>query len=217
MRTPATTYSRSRRRAIVNLRRARAIKDPEVLSFLDSVMSRSGFSACLGDERVAARFVSRYYEWVQSSTLNRLSGLNAFQAACYSQGTTESFTLFYAKHSGRRFRCLKGEYFFHHLSWRNHYPGWAFVDSANPIGRGDAFVISLPFSDTGGKHPDMEALIERCDGYGVPVLVDCVYLGLCRDIEFDLDRPCIEAVTFSLSKVFPVAHARIGMRLDAPG
>ena len=176
-------------------------------------MSRSDFSACLGDERIAARFVSRYSEWVQSSTLNRLSGLRAFPAACFSQGTTESFTLFYAKHSARRFRCLKGEYFFHHLSWRNHYPGWAFVDSANPIAPGDAFVISLPFSDTGGKHPEMEALIERCDVHGVPVLVDCVYLGLCRDIEFNLDRPCIEAVTFSLSKVFPVAHARIGLRL----
>ena len=145
--------------------------------------------------------------------MNRLTGLDAFPEACFSQGSTESFPPFYAKHRGSRFRCLKGEYFYHHLSWRNHYPGWAFVDAEHQLANGDALVISLPFSDTGAKHPDMENLIGECDTLGIPVLVDCTYFGLCRELEFDFDRPSIEVLTFSLSKAFPVAHARIGMRL----
>ena len=47
----------------------------------------------------------------------------------------------------------------------------------------------------------------------VPVLIDCAYLGICSNIDFDLSFNCITDVTFSLSKTFPVAHARIGMRL----
>jgi hypothetical protein len=46
----------------------------------------------------------------------------------------------------------------------------------------------------------------------VPVLVDCAYFGVCRDLEIDVSYSCITDVTFSLSKTFPVAYARIGIR-----
>jgi len=184
-----------------------------VQAFLRSLVNRSDVLAWLADECIGERFLSRFREWIQSSMLNRLTGLSAFPEACFSQGATESFPLFYAKHRRRRFRCLKGEYFYHRLSWRNHYPGWAFIDGEHPLADGDALVLSLPFADTGNKHPDMETLIAECDTLRIPVLVDCTYFGLCRDIRFDLDRPSIEVLTFSLSKAFPVGHVRIGMRL----
>jgi len=44
------------------------------------------------------------------------------------------------------------------------------------------------------------------------VLVDCAYYGSCRNIDIDLAYPCITDVTFSLSKTFPLAYARIGIR-----
>jgi len=53
-------------------------------------------------------------------------------------------------------------------------------------------------------------------------LLDCAYFGICADLDFDVSAPCIQQIAFSLSKTFPVAHARIGVRLtreddDDPG
>ena len=47
----------------------------------------------------------------------------------------------------------------------------------------------------------------------MPVLVDCVYSGACSNVDFNFNYKCITDSVFSLSKAFPVAHARIGLRL----
>ena len=31
------------------------------------------------------------------------------------------------------------------------------------VKKGDAVIISMPFSDTGSKHPDMEKIINECN------------------------------------------------------
>jgi histidinol-phosphate/aromatic aminotransferase/cobyric acid decarboxylase-like protein len=56
-------------------------------------------------------------------------------------------------------------------------------------------------------------VLNQCDQLGIPVLIDCAFFGICQDIEFNFDRPCITDITFSLSKSFAVANLRIGMRL----
>ena len=86
----------------------------------------------------------------------------------------------------------------------------------------DAVVLSYPFADTGNRHKDHDWLLEQCTQLGIPVLLDCAYFGICHGLEFDVRYPCITDLAFSLSKTFPVAHARIGMRLtrvddDDPG
>jgi len=74
-------------------------------------------------------------------------------------------------------------------------------------------VISLPFSDFGDIHPNTNQILQQCNQLGIPVLIDCAFVGICQDINFDFDQPCITDITFSLSKTFPVANLRIGMRL----
>ena len=83
-------------------------------------------------------------------------------------------------------------------------------DSA--LDKNDAVVISLPFADTGDKHNEYHNLMRDCSALGIPVLVDCAYYGACRHINIDIAYSCITDVTFSLSKTFPVAYARIGIR-----
>ena len=70
-------------------------------------------------------------------------------------------------------------------------------------------IISLPFSDTGSKHPKMEELISICDKKKVPVLVDCCYFSMCKGINFDFNHSSLKAISFSLSKAFPVSRLRI--------
>jgi histidinol-phosphate/aromatic aminotransferase/cobyric acid decarboxylase-like protein len=98
------------------------------------------------------------------------------------------------------------------LAWRNNWPTWEFIED-DDLAENDAVVISLPFSDTGNKHEKLNWLLTQCDQLKIPVLVDCAYFGVCANIDFNFNYDCITDVVFSLSKTFPVAHARIGIRL----
>jgi len=178
----------------------------------DSVIKAAN-NRCLWDTDLQRTFLDEYYAWIQSTTLNTITGIDNFKIKAFSQGTTEAFDKFYLKNSSRRLRYFKGEYMYHQVAGRQYfdYAGVFIEDEALEVN--DCVVISLPFSDTGGEHPRMQEVLARCDELNIPVLLDFAYLGICSGINFDLTHPSITDVTFSLSKTFPVPHLRIGMRL----
>jgi hypothetical protein len=157
-------------------------------------------------------FCQAYLAWIKTTQENVIRGLDNFPILAYSNGTTEAFDKFYMKNNTRRFRCYKGEYMYHQATWRNCWPNWKFIEDAS-LDPNDAVVISLPFSNTGNEHPSTQQLLTFCSDLGIPVLVDCAYFGVCSQIMFDFDYDCITDITFSMSKAFPVAYHRIGMRL----
>jgi hypothetical protein len=181
-----------------------AIKDADVLAVLDYINVGQSL-------QLQSNFCTSYLQWIKSTTLNTFVGLEQFTHTAYSNGTTESFDKFYLKNADKRFRCFKGEYKYHQLSWRDCF-NWAFLED-DALQLGDAVVISLPFSDTGNEHVNMNQVLTECNVLDIPVLIDCAYFGICSNITFDVSHKCITDLTFSLSKTFPVAHARIGMRL----
>ncbi len=183
-----------------------AIQDPETVKLL-----RDPFDlTCVHSDTIIDEYLYAFDSWIKSTTLNQFIGLEQFQYRCYSNGTTESFDKFYLKHHNRRFRCYKGDYMYHKLAWRAGY-NWAWLED-DILNANDAVIISLPFADTGDKHENYHKLMRDCCELNVPVLIDCAYFGVCRNIEFDLAYRCITDVVFSLSKTFPVAYARIGIR-----
>lgn len=190
---------------------AQAVRDLDVLCFIDSISADLDLQAVMDDITVVDSFLERYRAWITESRHNLLA-LDLFPVACYSQGTTEAFDKFYLRNHDRRFRCFRGEYMYHMASWRNYFPNWCWLED-DAVDDRDAVVISLPFADTGCEHVAMREILDRCELLGVPVLIDCAYFGICREIRFAFEYKCITDVTFSLSKSFPVAHARIGMRL----
>lgn len=190
---------------------AEAVVDLSAIGFVQTVGQAMLASNCLLDRNIHTEFVNEYRNWILSSKLNQVKGLEEFPIAAYSNGTTEAFDKFYLKNRTRRFRCFKGEYMYHQASWRNYFPDWKFIDD-EVISENDAVVISLPFSDLGEEHPNMQAVLDKCAELGVPVLVDCAYFGICKDITFNFTHPAITDLTFSLSKFLPVAHLRIGIR-----
>jgi len=183
-----------------------AIEDSETLNIISEPLCISDIntSDVIGD------YLNLYDDWIASTKNNTFVGLDDFKYKCYSNGTTESFDKFYLFNSQRRFRCFSGEYMYHKLAWRNGF-FWKYLED-DELRENDAVVISLPFADTGDKHVLYDSLMKQCIKLGVPVLVDCAYFGICKDIEFNLSYECITDVTFSLSKTFPVSYARIGMR-----
>jgi len=188
---------------------ASAVDSLDSYNLVDDLLKKS--TGSLRDTTAHTRFTQQYIQWIKSSKLNNLSGLDAFPVSAYSNGTTEAFDKFYLKHHQRRFRCFRGEYMYHVGSWKNYHK-WAYLDQ-DDLDTNDALVLSLPFSDLGNIHPDTLATLDRCHQLGIPVLIDCAFFGLCSNINFDLDHPAITEITFSLSKTLPVSNLRIGMRL----
>jgi hypothetical protein len=184
-----------------------AIQDNEVISYIQTI----DYSSALWNETITKEFCNLYRNWILSTTLNNVQGLDNFTHSMYSNGTTQTFELFYIKNKNKRFRCFKGEYVYHQIAWRNNWKDWAYIEDC-PLESNDAVIISLPFSDTGNKHVDMDKVISECNKLNIPVLIDCAYFAICKNIDFNFSHNCITDIVFSLSKSFPVANARIGMR-----
>jgi hypothetical protein len=189
-------------------RRSRPIPNLEAFEFVKKSINPK----FLYDKNIVNNFLNTYYEWIQSSKLNKLHGLDKFNNLGFVHGTSQSFDFFYAENKDRRMRCFKGDFIYHQITWRNNYTGWSYIED-DDIKKNDAVIISLPFSDHGSEHPDTQDILEICDELKVPVFIDCAYYSIGRGLDFNLDRPCIKGISFSLSKAFYGAERlRIGIR-----
>lgn len=156
-------------------------------------------------------FIDTYINWIKSTKNNTISGLDKFPVVAVSQGTTEAFDKFYLEHHTRRFRCFRGEYMYHAASWKNFF-NWSYLED-EPLTANDAIVVSHPFSNSGNTHPELWKKLDLAEKLKVPVLIDAAFFGIVGGMHFELSHPAVNTVTFSLSKTFPVAHLRIGLRL----
>lgn len=175
---------------------------------LGSVKMRA-FSQDLSDIRIITEYCNSYKQWILSTKLNSIKGLEQFPYLTYSNGTTESFDKFYIKHRNKKIKVLQEEYLYH-----KNYSGAESFYNINSLSKGDALIISAPFVKTGNIHPLMEDILNTCDRLQIPVLIDSAYFGLCGNLNFNFEHPCIEDITFSLSKVFGTYEYRIGIRFS---
>ena len=190
---------------------ARAINNPVLVEFINFVMAND-FMSHVRSPNVVDQFLNRYQRWLQNSQLNNFNGLDNRWYASYSNGTTEVFDKWYIRHRTRRLRMFRGEYMYHIATHRNLNIPYAWLEDS-PLDVNDHVIISMPFADSGKIHHEMQSVLDSAAVLGVPVLVDAAYVGLTQGLEFDFGHPAIDTIAFSLSKSFPVAHARIGMRL----
>lgn len=194
-------------------RSACAVRDPEVVAFLKDLETGGGLLACLESSSVRVDFLNAFPKWAMSSRHNRLKNLDALPYTSFVNGTIQAFDAFCLEHRNRRFRCFKGEFMYHRAIWRGGFD-FALIEDG-PITADDAVVISLPFSDTGGRHGRMDEVIADCNRLGVPVLIDCAYMHIAGGIDYDFAQPCISVVTFSMSKTFHgLDKLRIGIRFS---
>ena len=147
-------------------------------------------------------FVHSFKDWLNLP-------LHQFDAD-YSAGCTQAFDSFYFRHRYKKFRCYVGEYFYHLKTWQSNSVDWKFITNDHPLVEGDALVISYPFCDTGDFWNS--TVLQECNEKNIPVLLDMCYYPLTEGCTFDFSHSCIDTVAFSLSKVFPVANYRIGVR-----
>lgn len=157
-------------------------------------------------------FLNNYKEWAFLN--HNVKGINRFSYLTYSNGTTESFDKFYQKYTTKRLRLWQGEYFYHQIQARELFKNRFEWIEDSPISFNDVVVVSLPFSDTGEIPYNFDEIMWQCEKLKVPVLIDMAYINLTKNFQVNLNYSCIETVTSSLSKTFPVESFRIGIRMN---
>ena len=206
-----SNFYQCRAEAKLMLQGSRAVKDPTVTEHLKHIFSKDLRFQGLNQKNNLEEFKQSMHQWIASHNSNRLCGLDNYDID-FSAGTTQSFDSFYYRHRDRRMRCFVGEYFYHLKTWISNQVNWSFVSDSDPLVTGDALVISLPFCDTGSTIFNFDTVLEQCNQLQIPVLIDCCYYPISGNIQAELNMECIDTVTFSLSKAFPIADLRIGLR-----
>ena len=194
----------------------RSIEDPKVNKEINKIFKefQKDNKKILNNKNIHYKFLREYLKWIKSSKNNNLKNLSKFKYLNFSNGSSQAFDYFYAKYKKKRFRAFRGEYAYHYVSRRNNFKNWKYISKKLDLMKNDVVIISLPFSDSGSKHPLMEKLIKKCNKKNIPVLVDCCHFAMCSGIKYDFNQKCIKEITFSMSKCFPVSRLRIGMRLS---
>lgn len=179
-----------------------AVENKDVIKFLSEHKTQSNHRD----------FVNDYYKWMQVP--HNINGIDKFHSLSYCNGSTEAFDKFYHKHMHRKLRFLRGEYLYHQIMGKRYFKESTYIDDDILITQDDVVVMSVPFSDTGSVPKNYTKIMEACESLKVPVLLDMAYINLAIDLQINVDYLCIDTITTSLSKVFPVAYSRIGMRMQ---
>ena len=188
------------------------VKDSEVVNFIEELNKKINISDVLKDQSLKDIFLENYLNWIQKSKLNKLNGLENYSYKSFTHGCIQSFDMFYAEFSSKKFRFFEGEFMYHKLCARNNYK-YSFIKDLN-FDSNDAVIISAPFSDSGNEHKLLEEVLIECDKKNIPVLIDLAYINLADNIEINLNHNCIHTITLSLSKGFySLDRLRVGMRL----
>lgn len=186
-----------------------SIKDPEVIEFVQN----QNINRHLLNPWVVQEFEQQFKSWISSGTRYRLHNFDLFQYTGFSAGSQESFINLYLVNKDRRFRIFKGDYWWHIDIWNSVGISWAFIED-DDLKPNDMCICSYPFALTGDKHQNFDWLVDECNRVGIKLLVDFIYLPNSNDaVDIDLSAECIEQITFSLSKTFPVQCAKIAVRM----
>jgi hypothetical protein len=194
-------------------RGARAVPDNKLQQFYNKVLDDINIqSDIFGLKTLSQGFCHVFDKYIHNSKLNKLEGLKDFRYKSYINGTSQAFDSFWMRHHDKRFRTFQGEFFYHKANWKK-YHDWLPIEK-DDIKENDAVIISLPFSDYCKEHPKMRDVLDSCEKLNVPVLIDCAWYLIAKNVEFDFSKyNCIEDVTFSMSKGFHDANKlRAGMR-----
>lgn len=193
----------------MNLRGAKPVVD----YYFKHYISNLDCSSELYNDSLPQEFTENFYNWINSSTLNNLQGLDLFPSKRLVCGTVQAFDHFYLKHKAKRFRFYKGEFMYHSACLKHGFD-WAYIEDSK-LDNNDAVIISVPFSDAGMQLP-MENILYNCAGMDIPVLLDFAYFPCTKNINLNLKKfSAVETITFSISKAFyGCEFLRVGMRLQ---
>lgn len=153
--------------------------------------------------------------WLSNSQYKLLLGLDNFVHSDYTQGTSQAFDHFVLRHCGtRQIVNFVGDFQYHACISKNQ--NFKTLSAVSELSTNQALIISVPFSDLGQAHPELDSILKKCTTLDIPVCVDLAYWGISKNVHLNLDEyPCIKEVTSSLSKpFFTLENHRCGIRFS---
>lgn len=194
----------------MNLRGAKPVVDNSVKKFITELQPMND----LYNDDIPKQFINNFVNWIKNSKLNNLQGLEEFTNRKLCAGTAQAFDHFYWRYQHRRFRFFNAEFMYHSAFLRSG-GNYEYLEKCK-LKSNDVVIISVPYSDTGSMHLQLEDILNTCNRLGCPVLLDFAYYPCSRNIKLDLSKyPCVETLTFSISKAFYGAEfLRVGLRLE---
>jgi hypothetical protein len=84
------------------------------------------------------------------------------------------------------------------------------INTIDQIKKDSLLVISYPFMKNLKVKNNMNQILQRCCELNVPVLLDCIWLPLTKELYFLEHTDCIEMITHSMTKTLPLAGIKGG-------
>jgi len=176
-------------------------------AYLESLFTNTatGFRGIKPDHSLAIheQFKEKATKFIFGSTLNTISGIDAFPFVGIMAGCTQFIDNIYMQGP---VQVLRGDYKYHERL------GLAYVKDVGSLIPDIPLIIAMPFPSIGGLHHDMEEILEECRIKNIHVHIDGAWVTCCRDVVFDFSNPVIKSVGISLSKGLGLGWNRIGLR-----
>jgi hypothetical protein len=160
-------------------------------------------------------YITTWKTWLTDSKLKCLQGLDQFEFADYSQGTSQVFDQYVLRHGHHRIiACFRGDFQYH--ACISKHQRFQLLDQIDQLDNKHSLLISLPFSGTGSPHCDFESILNRCDQMNIPVCIDLAYWGIAKNCSINVAaHPSVQEITASLSKPFwTLGPHRVGVRFS---
>lgn len=85
------------------------------------------------------------------------------------------------------------------------------IENIDQIDEKSALVISYPFFEYFEKHKQMDEIMMKCEQLGVPVMLDLIWLPLCKQKPMIKYSDCVEVISHSFTKLIPLAGIKCGI------
>lgn len=154
-------------------------------------------------DKVYEDFKLECKDWLLSSKLNTLTGLDTFTRKDIIIGCTQFIDNLYMQGP---IQVLKGDYRYHQRL------GLAEFNDVGSLTPNVPLIVAMPFPSIGAPHPNMEEILHECKIKNIEVHIDGAWISCCRDINFDFSSEVIRSVGISLSKGLGLGWNRIGLR-----
>lgn len=178
--------------------------DRSFYKLLEELSNKQNYSADIVALR--KKFLKDMDAWLNSSIINRISGLESFPDRDVIIGVTHS---------------IDDLHITHHQSLVIYEKSYPYLKRMRPnitertlstLKSGDVLIMEIPFAYYGDLHPHTNDILNKCLELEIPVHVDAAWYGCMKGLEFDYSHPAIESVSFSLSKGLGLGSHRTGIR-----
>jgi len=153
-------------------------------------------------DQVYVNFKTELTNWILSSKLNCITGIDKFERVDIINGCTQFIDTVYMNGP---VQVLDGDYRYH-ARLGNQYTQPGFLNEKKQL------IIAWPFPSTGATHIKMKEILDEAGEKGISVHVDGAWFTCCRGIDFDMSHPAIKSFAISLSKGLGLGWNRVGLR-----